>query len=116
MSYRVISSRQTELSWIIGPLFFIVGTVLLIGTLYFGWFARLLSPSPFPDGLSAVATNLFWGAWLLFCVFSLWWNFGLKRVAVDGESIYISDFLQRAKLPLARSSASAKTAGSRPIR
>jgi hypothetical protein len=39
MSYRVISSRQTELSWIISPLFFVVGPILLVGTLYFGWFA-----------------------------------------------------------------------------
>jgi hypothetical protein len=99
MSYRVISSRQTELSWIIGPLFFIVATALLIGTLYFGWFAAYYR-RVFPDGLSPVAANLFWGVWLLFCVLSLWWNYGLKRIAVDGESIYISDFLQHTKLPL----------------
>jgi len=99
MSYRVISSRQTELSWIIGPLFFIVATALLIGTLHFGWFATYYR-RVFPEGLSPVAANPFWGAWLLFCVLSLWWNYGLKRIAVDGESIYISDVLQRAKLPL----------------
>ena len=99
MSYRVISSRQTELGWVIGPLFFIAGTILLVGTIYFGWFDAYYRIA-FPRGLSPVELNLFWGAWLLFCVISLWWNFRLKCVAVDGESIYISDFLQRAKLPL----------------
>lgn len=99
MSYRVISSRQTEFGWVTGPLFFIAGTVLLIGIFYFGWFAdyyRRLFIVP----ISPVQLNLLWGAWLLACVFSLWWNFRLKRVVVDGESIYVSDFFQQMKRPI----------------
>ena len=99
MSYRIISSRQTEFGWVTGPLFFVAGTVLLIGIFYFGWFAdyyRRLFIVP----ISPVQLNLLWGGWLLACVFSLWWNFRLKRVAVDGESIYVSDFFQQMKRPI----------------
>jgi hypothetical protein len=99
MSYREISSRQTEFGWVIGPLLCVVGTVLFIGIFYFGWFAEYYQ-RVLPTPLSPVALNLFWGGWLLACLFSLWWNIRLKRVAVDGESIYVSDFLQQMKRPL----------------
>ncbi len=99
MSYRIISSRQTEIGWVTAPLIFMAGTVLLIGVLYFGWFPVCFRRL-FPAGLSPVGVNLVWGGWLLFNLFSLWWSFRLKRVAVDGETIHISDFLTRENLPL----------------
>ena len=99
MSYRVISSRQTELGWVTSPLIFLAGTVLLIGVFNFGWFTAYYR-TVFPGGLSPVEVNLAWGGWLLFSLFSLWWTYRFKRVAVDGESVYLADFLQRDKLPL----------------
>ena len=99
MSCRVISSRQTEIGWVTTPLIFIAGTVVLIGVLHFGWFANYYRRL-FPVGLSPVAINLLWGGWLLLSLFSMWWSFRLKRVALDGETIHISDFLTHEDLPL----------------
>ncbi len=99
MSYRVISSRQTEVGWVTTPLCFVAGTILLIGVLHFGWLADYYQ-TLFPDGLSPVSENLVWGAWLLMGVLSLWWGYRFKRVGLDADSIYLSDFLQQAKLPL----------------
>lgn len=91
MSYRVISSRQTEIGWVSAPLIFMAGTALLGGIFYFGWFPATYRRL-FPAGLSPVGVNLVWGGWLLLSLFSLWWSFRLKRVAVDGETIRLSDF------------------------
>jgi len=99
MSYRVISSRQTEIGWVTTPVIFIVGTALLIGVFHFGWFPAYYRRL-FPTGLSPVGVDLVWGGWLLLSLFSLWWSLRLKRVAVDGETIRLSDFLTEASLPL----------------
>jgi hypothetical protein len=99
MSYRIISSRQTEAGWVTTPLCFVAGTILLVGVLHFGWLADYYQ-TLIPDGISPVTENLVWGAWLLMGVLSLWWSYRFKRVALDDEAIYVSDFLQRAKLPL----------------
>ncbi len=99
MSYRIISSRQTEAGWVTTPLCFLAGTILLIGVLHFGWLADYFRKL-FPAGVSPVGENLAWGAWLLLSVFSLWWSYRFKRVALDDDTIYLSDFLQQAKLPL----------------
>ena len=57
MSYRVISSRQTEIGWVTAPLIFMAGTALLIGVFHFGWFAAYYCEL-FPAGLSPVGVNL----------------------------------------------------------
>ncbi len=99
MSYRLISSRQTQAGWVMGPVLFVVGSAFFAGMFCLGWF-EVIYHGMFRNGLSPVAMNLFWGAWFLLWLLSLWWNYRLKRVAVDGDSIYVSDFLQSVKLPL----------------
>jgi len=33
-------------------------------------------------------------------VYTMWWSFALKRVAIDGDTIYISDYSREVALPL----------------
>jgi hypothetical protein len=99
MSYRVISSRQTQAGWVVGPVLLVVGTVFFAGMFHLGWFPGIYR-NMFPHELSPVFVNLFWGVWFLLWFLSLWWSFRLKRIAVDGDSIYVSDFLRSVKLPL----------------
>jgi hypothetical protein len=98
-NYRIISSAQTLWVKLSGPIFFILGAVFFGGMFYFGLFpdiSRLL----FPNGVSPFLVNLFSGLWTLFGLVSGWWGYRLKRVAVDGDSIYISDYFEEVKLPL----------------
>jgi hypothetical protein len=99
MSYRVISSAQTWAMKFVGPAGFILGAAFFAGMFYFGLFAELYR-AMFEGGLSPALIDLFWGMWCLGTLFTAWWGYRLKRVAVDGDSIYISDYFQEAKLPL----------------
>jgi hypothetical protein len=99
MSYRVISSAQTLSVKIMSPLMLVVGGCFFAGMFHLGLFPGIYR-AMFHDGLSPVAVNIFWGLWSLIFLLSLWWGLRLKRVAVDGESIYISNYIQEVKLPL----------------
>jgi hypothetical protein len=84
---RVISSSQTFFVKFIGPALFVPVAAYLL----------LLSPrgGPFPGPFEL--------PWLLMAgafVYSLWWSFQLKRVAVDAVWIYVSDYSREIKLPL----------------
>jgi hypothetical protein len=99
MSYRVISSGQTFMVKLLGPVIFGIGALFFAGMFYLGLFPDLYR-AMFHGGLPPALINLFWGMWCLGALFSLWWGYRLKRVAVDGESIYISDYVTQDKLPL----------------
>ena len=99
MSYRVISSGQTlAVKWL-GPATFLFGAAFFAGMFYLGLFAGLYRQM-FHGGLSPAIMNFFWGMWSLGTLFALWWGYRLKRVAVDGDLIYISDYFREVKLPL----------------
>ena len=99
MSVRVISSSQTWPRWVLGPVLFVASTIAAAGKLYLGWFPAY-DRQLFAHGLPPAAVSLFWGIWFLFWLLSLWWTLRLKRVAIDRDWIYVSDFRQSVKLPL----------------
>ena len=99
MSYRVISSRQTLPTKVLGPAIFGLGALFFAGMFHLGLFPDLYQ-AMFHGGLPPALVNLFWGMWCLGALFSLWWGYRLKRVAVDGDCIYVSDYFTEDKLPL----------------
>jgi hypothetical protein len=99
MSYRVISSAQTLSVKLSGPLVFVLGAGFVGAMVYFGAFPQIYR-ALFRGGLSPVALDVFWGMWCLGTLFACWWGYRLKRVAVDGDSIYLSDYFQEVELPL----------------
>jgi hypothetical protein len=99
MSYRVLSSAQTFWIKVIWPIFMILGTIVLFALLEFRLLPDLYR-SLFPVPLTPRLKDIFWAIWIICFVITFWWGFQLKRIAVDGESIYISNYLQEVKLPL----------------
>ena len=99
MSYRVISSGQTWAVKFIGPASFVLGGLVFASMFYFGMFPGLYREM-FEGVLSPALVDFFWGMWSLGGLFALWWGYRLKRIAVDGDSIYVSDYFREAKLPL----------------
>src|SRR5258706_1047983 len=99
MNYRVISSGQTFLVKLLGPVVFGIGALFFAGMFYLGLFPDLYREI-FHGILRPTLIDLFWGMWCLAALFSLWWGYRLKRVAVDGDFIYISDYFAEDKLPL----------------
>lgn len=91
---RVLSSSQTFFVKFIGPaLVAPMAAYLLFVDARTGAFLRL------HHGMAPLALL----PWLMIAgvfLFSLWWSFQLKRVAVDGDSIFISDYSQEVALPL----------------
>ncbi len=100
MAYRVLSSAQTFQVKYLGPLLLLALTLFLIGMLELGLFPDLYRQM-FHGGLSPAFIDAFWGGWILLILGSCWWSYRLKWVAVDGDSIYISDYVREVKLPLA---------------
>ena len=99
MSYRVISSGQTLSVKIFGPAFFVIFAIFFAGMFHFGMFPRVYRVI-FNGGLSPAVINLFWGMWSLGGLIAVWWGYRLKRIAVDGDSIYVSDYFREVKFPL----------------
>jgi hypothetical protein len=89
---RTLSSSQTFFVKFIGPAVFApVAAYLLLVTLRGAGPLHLVYPNPM-----TIPWLLLAGAF----VYSLWWSFRLKRVAVDGNSIYVSNYSQEVQLPL----------------
>lgn len=99
MSYCTVSSGQAWLVKFIGPASFVIGAIVFAGMFYFGMSAGLYREM-FHGGLSPTLVNLFWGMRSLGTLLAPWRGYGLKHIAVDGNSIYISDYFREAKLPL----------------
>ncbi len=100
VSYRVLSSAQTFQVKYVGPLVFVVATLFLVAMLDLGLFPGLYRQT-FGARLAPSLEDVFWAVWIVCGLITFWWAWQLKRIAVDGESIYISDYLREAKLPLA---------------
>src|SRR5215475_4113980 len=83
----------------LGPGFLVFGAAIFAGMFYLGLFPEIYH-GIFHGEVPAAGRDIFWGAWCLATLFSLWWGYRLKRVAVDGDNVYVSDYFQEVKLPL----------------
>src|ERR1700674_3488223 len=109
MSVRTISSGQTILAKFIFPVVWIGGFGL--GTMPL-WLAPLhaRSGAPPPD-----MKWLFLAVWICGTAFVLWLSAGLKKVRLDDETIYISNYVSEISVPLGLIEDATKTAGHDPI-
>ena len=91
---RTLSSGQTVLLKFLFPVFWIGGFGL-------GTIALWLAPSHARGGPSPVETKwVFLAAWILGTAFILWISVGLKRVRLDGDTLYISNYMREIGVPL----------------
>jgi len=97
--HRIISSGQTFSTKYVTPAFWFVAPFVGAFMLVDGAFPDLYR-AMFPRGLMPPVMWVAVGAWA-FTGFSMaLWCFPLKRVAVDDDSIYVSNYLQEIQLPL----------------
>jgi hypothetical protein len=94
MTVRTISSGQTVLLKFIFP-------VVWIGGFGLGTAALWLAPGHARgDPPPAEMKWLFLAVWILGSAFILWLSAGLKRVRLDDETIYISNYFREIGVPL----------------
>lgn len=99
MERRVLSSSQSLAAMYVVPYLQILLTPAVFGGLYLGWFGQAGAPAArLPLAVDARLAVL--GFWLALTALQVWWGSRLKRVAVDDEMIYISDYFREVALPL----------------
>jgi hypothetical protein len=88
---RTLSSAWTFIEKIVFPVVWIGGFGLGTGALYIG-----KGGAPPPPEMKKV----FLGGWLLGSGFIYWFCVRLKRVRIDDEALYISNYLKEVRVPL----------------
>lgn len=96
----VVSSAQTVFVKFVEPLIWLALTVPAAAMLFLGAFPKTHALL-FPDGLADWLRWPIAAAWLAAGLFMIACGIGLKRVAVDGDTIRISDYFREIELPLA---------------
>ena len=96
---RVISSTQTFSTKYVTPALWFVATFVGAFMLIDGAFPGLYH-AMFPRGLASPLQWVLAAIWALSGFSMAWWCFPLKRVAVDDDAIYVSNYLREIQLPL----------------
>jgi hypothetical protein len=99
---RTLSSSQTVIAKFVGPLLGVAMAGLVLWSVLAHTIGRFgpLSPDAVQVPAGSPALKFLVVAMAAAIVYGLYWSYRLKRVAVDGDSIYISDYSQEVRLPL----------------
>jgi hypothetical protein len=92
---RTVSSAQTFISKWVFPTIWIGGFGLGTCAMWFGAF-RDRAGRPPPDEIKWI----FLAAWLVGSAFLVWFCARLKRVQVDDEALYLSNYWSEVRIPL----------------
>lgn len=85
---RTISSAQTFIAKFIAPILFIIVLISLLSDFYKS--PKNLISLPFPFLI-----------FIFLCIaFSFWFSGKMKKVSIDGQNLYISNYLKEISVPL----------------